>query len=311
MGRRLVQGVLLVAIFLMLPVSVVGIWVRQEVVDTDAWVASVRDLPANPDVQDALVALVGDAVSSRVTTDWETFVTDTVSSRTIQVQLLGLDVDIRGFVEDRTRTLIQSPAFTPIWVSINEAAHPLVRDVVLGNDSPAVERANGDIVLNISPVYNALVQQLATEGIDLTRVIPAEVDDLTMTIYDSPSLQQTQRVMRLIDRWAIPLAVISVVLAAVVLLVSQRKAFAGAMIGLTVLLSMAFTQVALTLTVRFVLDRNLEPVQRDAAAAVIRAVTESLRTWALGIGIAGAVVMVICLVLQSVGRHQTRAVYRR
>ena len=306
MGKRLVQGVLLLAIFLILPASVAGIWVRQEMADTDRYVASVKDLPSNPEVQEAIVQLVGSEVSARVTMDWETFVTTTVSSRTIQSQLLGLDVDVQGFVEDQTRRIIQEPGFTPVWVAINEAAHPLVKDVLLGNDSDAVAGADGDIELNISPIYNALVQSLAGQGIDLTRVLPAEVDDLSLTIYDSPSLQQTQRIARLIDRWALPLVGIAVVLGLLVVVISHRKPLAVAVVGLTVLLSMAASLLALAAMLDTVLDRHLPPVQRDAARAVVRGVTASLREWALVLGIAGAVVMIVFLVAQFMTRPPHR-----
>ncbi|MGC4193226.1 MAG: hypothetical protein QM589_18925 [Thermomicrobiales bacterium] len=311
MGKRLVQGVLLAAVFLILPVSLIGIWVRQEVVDTDAWVASVRGLPADPDVQDAVARAVGDAVSGRLSMGWEDFVTSTVDNRTIRNQVLAMNVDVHGFVEDQTRSLMHQPAFTDVWIAINQKAHPLVRDILLGNDTAVVSGTDGAIRLDLAPVYVALVHYLTEQGIDVTRVLPAQIDDTSLTIYDSSSLQTTQRIARLIDRWAIPLAVIAGVLALLVLAISQRKALAGAVIGLTVLLSMAVSLVGLTIALRFLLDQGLEPVERDAAIAVARAVTASLREWALAIGIVGAAVMVVCLLMQIIGHRQARPAYRR
>ncbi|MGB3327415.1 MAG: hypothetical protein WBA46_00590 [Thermomicrobiales bacterium] len=311
MGKRLVQGVALLAIFLLMPVSLIGIWVRQEVADTDAYVASVQDLPANPDVQEAIVQLVGNRVDATASQSWESFVTATVDNATLRRQLVALNVTPRRFVEDQTRMLLQQPEITSIWIAINRSAHPVIRNVLLGNDTAAVSGVDGDIRINIGPIYDALVARLAGQGIDVTRVLPAQTGDMTLTIYDSPSLKTTQRVTRLIDRWALPAAVIAGVLALLVLVISQRKALAGAVLGLVAVLSMAVSLVGLSLAIRYALDRDMDPVQQAAARAIVREVTASLREWALIVGAVGAVVMVVCLVVQSLGRHQTRAVYRR
>jgi hypothetical protein len=310
MGKRLVQGVLLAAIFLLLPVSVAGIWVRQELANQEAYVASVRDLPAHPAVQDAIAQAVGDRVEARISGSWEAFVTSTVDNALLQRQLIALNVTPRRFIEDQTRALLRQPGVTSVWSAVNRAAHPVIRDVLLGNDTAAIAGGDGDIRLNLGPIYEALVQSLASQGIDVTRVLPAQLDDLSLTIYDSPSLQQTQRVARLIDRWALPSVAIAAVLAALVVVVSARKALAGSVIGLTVVLSMAGSLVGATVAIRFGLDRNLTPVQRDAARAIVREVTASLRERALVVGIAGAVVMVVCLVVQMLSRRETRPVAR-
>lgn len=305
MGKRLVQGVMLIAIFLLLPVSVAGIWVRQELSDQDAYVASVENLPANPAVQDAIAQLIGDRVDARVSQSWESFVTATVDNALLRRKLIALNVTPRTFVEDQVRTLMRQPQITSVWVAVNRSAHPAIRDVLLGNDSAAVSGGDGDIRINIGPIYDALVQGLAAQGIDVTRVLPAQVNDLSLTVYDSPSLHTTQRVTRLVDRWAIPGAAIAAVLAALVVVISRRKALAGAVLGLTVVLSMAASLVGASLAIRFALDRNLNPVQRDAARAIVREVTASLREWALVIGIVGAVVMVGCLVVQMLAGRET------
>jgi len=310
MGKRLVQGVLLVAIFLLLPMSLTGIWVRQELADQEAYVASVRDLPANPAVQDAIAQAVGDRVEARVSQTWGAFVTSTVDNAPLQRQLIALNVTPRRFIEDQTKALLRQPQITSVWSAVNRAAHPVIRDVLLGNDAAAIAGGDGDIRLNLGPIYEALVTSLAAQGIDVTRVLPAHLDDLSLTIYDSPSLQQTQRVARLIDRWALPSVAIGSVLAVLVVVISARKALAGAVVGLTVVLSMAASLVGATVAIRFGLDRNLTPVQRDAARAIVQEVTASLREWALVVGVAGAVVMVVCLGGQMLSHKETRPVPR-
>lgn len=308
MMRRGFQIIVLLVLLLLVPLSVTGIWVRQVIVDKSTFVSALDEVPADPDVQDAIVAIVGNAASSRLTVDWPTFVTSTVSSPTIQRQLLSLDPDVRGFVEDQTRAVLEDPAFRPTWTSIIEAVHPMLLNLVRGSDSVG---ASDDIELNISPVYNALVAHLATQGIDVTRVLPAEIDDLTLTVYEPSSLHTIQRYGRLIDRWAIPLAVVAVILGALVVVTSRRKMLAGAVLGLTVLISMAASLFGLTVVLGRVLNRSLDPAQRDAALAIVRELTGLLRDWMLWVGIAGAVVMVACLVAQFLLRRSSaEAVYR-
>ncbi|KAA9163602.1 hypothetical protein FPZ12_008825 [Amycolatopsis acidicola] len=294
--KSLAAGVLLVIGCLLAPLSLLTVWVHNQVADTDRFVATASPLIRDPAVQAAVTDRVSDTIFSQL--DIEGLARDAVTALgtqgvppvvtdTLQGLVGPLASSVRSFVHDRVADLVASPGVAQLWDQTIRTAHEQMNAVLSGN-SQAVVVSGGEVRLDLAPFITAAKQQLVASGLTVAARIP-DVHP-TIPITDATTLTRAQRGYSLLDTMATWLPWVMLVLLAlgVYLARHHRRALLGA--GLGIALSMLVVAAALLIT-RGALVGAVPPraaiATGDSYDIIVRFLRDGLRTvFAVGVVVA-------------------------
>ena len=182
--------------------SSLTIWVKQQLLDTDRWVNTSSQLLEQKDVRDAVAQRLVDGV----------FQDDQVEQRLanrLPPNLAPLAPPIAGALQnvalDAAENLLQRPAVQTLWADINRRVHTRLVDVLEGNEGGRVTTANGEVVLDLSPLVLRLEDQLGVQ----TNLSP---DAGKITIMTSKQLGAAQDAVQTIKVLSPILAIVVLVL---------------------------------------------------------------------------------------------------
>lgn len=149
--RRPGVAVLAVLGCLLAVLNLLTVWGRDQILDTDRYLASVLPVAKDPVIQNEVAAEVSTAVSSRLAA------ADLVagvlpSSAGSLTSSIGDAVDT--FVETKSRELTHSEAFVPLWTELNRAGHVELVRLLRGEQPAAVVVARGrlDVLATVLPI---------------------------------------------------------------------------------------------------------------------------------------------------------------
>ncbi len=290
--RRISAWVLLVLACLLSVLSVVTVFARNQLLNTDAYVNSVAPLASNPAIQTQVAKQVSQNLIAR--TNVETRVKDALPPKA------GfLATPITSGLETATNELalkaVQSQQFYTLWVAANRASHKQLVAVLTGSGGGSVTSKNGEVTINLSQVEVDVKKKLDAKGITVFDKVPA-VKGLNFVLFQSKSLVKIQKLTKLLNDLAIVLPIIALLFfaGAVVLTRNRRRGLVRAAAGLA--LSMAVILVAVAIARNQYLA-GLSPNQSVAAnQAVIDTVTATLREAVRIILVVAAVVAIVSLV---------------
>src|SRR5215217_4650879 len=134
--RTVVATLLIVVACVLAPLSVVAVWTRNQVTNTDRYVATVSPLASDPAIQNA----IADQITAQVFTyiDIQGLTTQAVGALAARVEGRGLPPQaavalqglagpvangVQGFVRTQVERVVQSQVFEDAWIQANRAAH--------------------------------------------------------------------------------------------------------------------------------------------------------------------------------------------
>ncbi len=299
-GRTALALVLIVLACVLAPLSVVSVWARGEVSDTDRYVATVAPLASDPAVRSAVSNRVTEQVLQYVDigglTD-EAITTLSQNRDLTQRQqaaltaLAGpLNSGIESFIRDKVAQIIASDAFEAAWVQANTRAHSQVNAALSGDDSGAVSLQEGQIVLNVGDIVAQVKQQLVDRGFTVAQNIPTV--DAQIVVYQSDqiaSVQLAYSALNAMGFW-LPFIAVAIAVAGVVVANKRRTAVIGLGVGLFAV--MLLSGVALRGVRLGYLNALPDTVNSDAATSFFDAFTYFLRQ-ALWAGAAAGAVLIL------------------
>jgi hypothetical protein len=259
------------------PLSVVSVWTRGMVADTDRYVETVAPLAQNPAVQNAIAADITNRVFEYV--DVQALTTQTLAALEqrgtlpprLATQLQGLAgplaSGVRGFAQDQVLTVVRSDTFANAWVEANRTAHEQLVAALTGEGSSAL-RVEGDAVsVDMSAFLTVVKQRLVSSGFQLAERIPAV--DAQFVVFQSADVAKVQRGFDLLNTLGVwlPFVCLALVGLGIYLARNHRLAFLGAGIGLA--LAMVAVGAGLTLARRAYLDGIPPNVLPSDAATVL------------------------------------------
>ncbi|MFH9757722.1 hypothetical protein ACH4MJ_02070 [Streptomyces anulatus] len=276
------SAVLLVLLAVLVPVSALSAWVDLEIDDTDRYVAAVSPLASDPAVQ----ATVADLVTEEAMR---------------QIDLGPLQDTVREFLHETVRSFTTTEAFRNAWETANRAAHKAVAAALDGDSGEAV-------TIDLAPVIDQVKQDLVRDGVPFADQIPVERTEITVLgPGQADDLRNSFRLLRYGSIW--PAVATLVFLVLVVGIATVRRGMrAGLWATATVGAGFVLGAIVLRVLVAVGRTRVLDEVpdsDRDAAAAVVDALTASLRTtvWVvLAVGATLLVGAVVARVLLRRGR---------
>jgi hypothetical protein len=297
--KRIVAWVLVVLACILSVLSVVTVFARNQLLNTDTYVSTVGPLASNPAIQTQIAKQVSQNLINR--TNVETRVKDALPPKAgflATPVTAGLETSINQLA----LKAVQSKQFSELWVAANRASHKQLVAVLTGSNEGSVSSKNGKVTIDLSQVEVNVKKKLDARGITVFNKVPA-VKGLDFVLFQSKDLVKIQKVTKLLNDLAVVLPIITLLLlaASVALARNRRRGLVRAATGLA--LSMAAVLVVIAVARHQYLS-GLNPNQSLAAnQAVIDTVTARLR---LGLRIILGVSALIAVVALLAGNRRLR-----
>jgi hypothetical protein len=276
--RSIASWVLLVLACLLAVVSVLVVFARNEVLNTDTYVNTVAPLASNPAIQTAVAKRVSEKLIEEA--DLQQRVKNALPQRA------GfLAPPITSGVETLTNQIalrfVQSSAFQKFWVEANRRSHRQMVALLTGSKEGAFQADNGEVTVDLTQVEAQVKKQLDARGITAFDRVPT-INGPNLVLLRSTQLVKVQRLTRALDKLSILLPIVTLLLfaAAIALARNRRRGLVRAAAGLA--LSMALILVVAGVGRDQYLSSLLQSQSKPAAAAVFDTIAalllDSVRT---------------------------------
>ena len=128
--------------------SVVAIWLRVTLLDTDRYVDTVAPIAAQPAVQDAVADKLESAIYSRV--DFASLAREVLPERA-DVMAPVIQTGVQSFISARITEFTRSQRLQNIWTEANRRAHTRIVELLEGGRSGRVVLDGDTVYLDLSP----------------------------------------------------------------------------------------------------------------------------------------------------------------
>lgn len=307
--RSFWSALLITVACILAPLSVVAVWARGEVTDTERYVATVSPLASDPAVQDAVATRLTNEIFARL--DITGFTTEAIDAIAANRDLTDrqaaalaalsgpITTGIQSFTSDKINELVESEAFATAWTQANTVAHQQLVAALSGEDQGALEVNNNAVTLDLGDLVAQVKQRLIDNGFTVAEKIPTV--DMQYVLFQSEAIGRAQNAYALLDTlgYWLPIIAIVIALAGVFIANNRRKALIGFGIGLAV--AMLVAGISLNLGRAVYLRELPDTVNQAAATAVFDQVVLFVRQ-ALWAGMTAAIVLVLAGVLSGPSR---------
>lgn len=289
--KRICAWVLLGVFCLGMVSSLVVLWARIEVYNTDAWVATVAPLAADPVIQEAVADRVTSLLAEQIQRD-----PATQSAVAGVVGAAGMSI-VLEFVNRNVLEFVQSDDFQQYWITANEAVHQRTIDALTGDAEGTVFLDNGQLILDLNPAIARVEDRLRAAGLDVVDRIEIDPASATFILLESEPLQQAENAIELLDTLAIVLPIVTLLALIGCLLLSEQRGRMVTWAALGTAVSMAVFLAVLSVAENRYLNSLGAGRSVEAMAAIFETVTRGLRaairsTAMVGLLVAGTFALV-------------------
>lgn len=211
---RRVRGLVAVLLALLAIVcaaaSVVAVWGRDQVLDTDRYLETVAPLADDPVIQAEVAGEVSDAITSR---------------------LAGrLTPEIEAQVVAATYDVVHSSDFARLWVAANRIGHAELVRLLTGEEPPGVVVEAGRIQLDLSALVGEVRGRLAAAGLAIVASMPPIT--LVVDVADADGLTAARDAVDLLDTiaWWLPVVALGLLVAAALVATRRRRTAARTLV---------------------------------------------------------------------------------
>lgn len=275
-GHRWLSITCAVLAGIMLLASVVTVWARRTMLDTDQYVATVAPLAQDENIQNAVAARVTDAVAEEL--DFESIAEEALPEDA--AVLAGpIASGAESLVNEVVVGVVQTQAFERIWEDANRLAHESVVKIMTGDsdEGDLVSAAEGKIVLDLAPLADQVLELLGdTFGTDLTEQVDTDDLPIEFTLVESADLADAQDALRIFDAvsWLTLILALAFLVGAVMSAEQRRLGFRR--LGLAVVISMVIAGLIYTFARNEYVSGVAELPNPDAAKATFDILTRFL-----------------------------------
>jgi hypothetical protein len=168
--RVSLRGVLRVSLLviggLLAVLSVLTIWLRAMLLDTDTYVAAISPVATSPAVQASVANVVTNQIFTQV--DVEAAARNALPPKAdfLAPQLAD---GLRNLTHNVSLRVVSSKQFANVWIGANRRAHQQIVAVLTGQPGPQgkVSTANGQVTLDLSSAVANVNQRLVQSGINV------------------------------------------------------------------------------------------------------------------------------------------------
>jgi hypothetical protein len=220
-NRAIAVWALVVVAALLLLVSSLTIWVKRQALDTDNWTNASGQMLADDEIRGQLSIYLVDTLFTN------TNATARIEEALPQERAALAPViagALRNFAVQAADRLLATPQAQKLWEEANRRAHQNLLAVLEGEDVRRFETANGEVVLDLSPIVERLKDRLGLTG---DRLSP---DAGRITILNSDQLDTAQKSLKAIKALSVILVLLVLLLygLAIYLAAGRRRQILGA-----------------------------------------------------------------------------------
>lgn len=285
--RRALVAILVILSVVLLPIAGLTVWVRNLVLDTDKYVDTVAPLASNKDITDTVANRITTRLFAEVNVEQEA---KNALPERAQFLASPIATGVETFTREAATRALASDQFETLWRNANERAHNAVVKVLTG-EGKNVSVENGEVVLDLTPIIDQVIQRLDDRGVTVFDSVlqDASKKNLQVELFDASQLEKARSAVHLLDRLRIVLVVLVFVLLGVALGLSGNRRRTLMRWSLGVVVAMAITAALLALARSAFLGAAKN---RDTAAAVFDILTSLLRNGIRTIAVLGLIVAV-------------------
>ena len=187
----------------------VVVYARNELLNTDTFVATVAPLAKDPAVQTAVATKVSDNLVAK--TDLEQRVKNALPPR---AGLPG-QPHHRGGPDGHlpiTLKLVQSSQFQKLWEQALRQSHEQLDNLLLGQKVGALQSTNGQVTVDLTQVENAAKKAAGRPRPVRVRQGPATTPARPFVLFQSEQLAKLQRWIKFLNSLALVLPIVALVL---------------------------------------------------------------------------------------------------
>ena len=302
-GRAFLAALCIVIASILVPVSVVAVWARAELVDETRFIETFAPLADDPQVQalvvDEVTVAIEDSLDLEGLTD-DLF--DGIQGLDLPPRALSaLDLlraptvqGLQNLVETTVARLVASDAFADIWATALRASHRSLAAVAAGGTSQGavVIDEQGTVGIQLGPIIEEVKTRLVDRGIGFAAQIP--VIDRTIVVAQNDALTVVGTVYNLavaVGWWA-PVVTIALFVAGV--LIARRRSTAVLGTGAGIAVSAGVLAIALSVGGSVLaLSAPALGVPAGALASMYEQITGAMRDTSIVLMLLGAVIAVI------------------
>ncbi len=288
--RASVVGLLVLGCGLAL-LSVVAIWLRVTLLNTDRYVNTVAPIAAEPAVQKAVADKLNTAINSKI--DFDSLARQVLPDRA-DVLAPAIATGVQSQIRSRLNEFTASPRFQQLWTNANREAHARIVALLTGGRSKRLELQGDAVYLDLSPAVQRVKDALNERGLSrISAAIPPTVDG-KIKLVQSSAITDAQGGIKLLKGLAILLPILALIClaASAALTKPWRRGVMHAAIGVVVSMLLLIALVAIGRSAYLdALSNGALP--KDAASDIFDQVAAFLRH---GVRIVAAVAIALAVV---------------
>ena len=271
--RRILAVILIVLSCVLTPITVMALWLHDDLLDTDGYVNTITPLAENEEILQAVSVRLTNALFENV--DVETLAEENLPTR-IAFLAGPLTDALEDFTQDAVLDFLQSERFRSLWEQINRSrTHRSTRRSPAAVSSSRRKRARSSSTSRRSSTAYAASSTTVASRLRRRDHRPRSA---AVRAHRRAAWRAAQSAVRLLDtlRWVLPVLVLVLGAAGVLLARSRRRMLMWWGIG--VVISTLVIGFGLSFGRDFYLDHLPEDTNRAAAAAAYDILVRLLRT---------------------------------
>jgi hypothetical protein len=280
---------------ILLPISGLTLWSRNQLLNTDRYVQTVQPLASDPAVRAAIADRVSTAVADAV--DFEDRAKEALPDRA-KFLAAPIAAQARNFVHDVALNFLESDQFKQLWGQVNRIAHAQIKNIITGKKTAGVQTENGKVVISLRPIAEQVLTKLdQVVPVDLSNVDTSRLNT-EFVLVDSKDLGSVQTGVKWFNRATYILLLLAIASLVASALLPRDKRRAVQRVGLAMTISMAVTLVAYRAGRSFYISSlPAEVTHPDAATAAFDIITRYVERGIETLLIIGVVLFVVTWVL--------------
>lgn len=230
--RGVIAWVLVVLASLLIPISVISAWAITTVTDTDQYVATMAPLARNEVVVNHLATKATDKLFS--THVVQNKVADLLPPKAKPI-VQPITAQVKNYVHGVALKVFQSEQFGKLFDTLNRRSHQTVIDILSGKQTRLTKALNnGQVVLNLTPQLNQIIDKLNSRGVKLFKPIPTQNGGLGLVVVKKSQVSNFSGLFNTAVTlgWAVPVVAIALGVLSIIVAVQRRKTLLRLAVGI-------------------------------------------------------------------------------
>lgn len=181
-ARSVLSALCIVIAAILVPVSIVSAWTRVQLVDEEAFVATLAPLSSDPAVQGLIVDETMEAIADQV--DFDALTAEVFSAVTdlglppraasaLELLQQPAAAGLESLVQTTVTRVVASDAFTDVWATATRGAHRALTAAATSDGGGLVVRTDEGVGIQLGAVVERVKANLQERGIGVASLIPS------------------------------------------------------------------------------------------------------------------------------------------